>query len=66
MNVRPVMRWGLMLPTQLSEFNVRNWREQVGFMLCVRGLSLYTCINDLPYDSYITPGPVITATLHIY
>ena len=22
MNVRPVMRWGLMLPTQLSEFNV--------------------------------------------
>ena len=32
------MRWGLMLPTQLSEFNVSNWREQSEPILCVRWL----------------------------
>ena len=51
------MRWGLMLPLQLSEFNVSNWREQSEPMLCVRGLplSIYHLHKMVShYHSYIT------------
>ena len=53
MNVRPVMRWGLMLPPQLSEFNVSNWREQSepGRGLPVSIYHLHKMVSH--YHSYI-------------
>ena len=48
------MRWGLMLPTQLSEFNVSNWREQSepGRGLPVSIYHLHKMVSH--YHSYIT------------
>ena len=61
MNVRPVMRWGLMLPTQLSESNVR--RKMSPYCVLEGAKWALCCVLEGCLSMALH---LIIATLHMY